>query len=120
MILAGILLCAAVSAQEAPPGFQALGKRVPGYADRLEIPKGWKDVTPAAAAMPPLTETERAAGYVLFSRNPMGQPQVCDVPFRFEMDRPIVAFAALGQYEPILLCVRPLENLDDAVLTVSD
>ena len=120
LIGAGILLCAAVSAQEAPPGFQALGKRVPGYADRLEIPKGWKDVTPAAAAMPALTEAERAAGYVLFSRNPMGEPQVCDVPFRFEIDRPIITFAALGQYEPILLCVRPLEDLEDAVLTVSD
>jgi hypothetical protein len=70
--------------------------------------------------MPPLTEAERADGYVLFSRNPIGEPQVCDVPFRFEIDRPIIAFAALGQYEPILLCVRPLENLDDAVLTLSD
>ena len=70
--------------------------------------------------MPALTDSERAAGYVLFSRNPMGEPQVCDVPFRFEIDRPIITFAALGQYEPILLCVRPLEDLEDAVLTVSD
>ncbi|MGD1000188.1 MAG: hypothetical protein ABSA67_05755 [Candidatus Brocadiia bacterium] len=120
VIGAGILWCAAVGAQEAPPGFQALGRHVPGYADRVEIPKGWKDVTPAAAAMPALTDAERAAGYVLFSRNPMGEPQVCDAPFRFEIDRPIITFAALAQYEPILLCVRPLEDLEDAVLTVSD
>ncbi len=120
VIAAGILMCAAAGAQEPPAEFRALGKRVPGYADQIEIPRGWKDVTPPAAAMPPLTEAERAAGCVLFSRNPMGEPQVCDVPFRFEIDRPIITFAALGQYEPILLCVRPWENLEDAVLTVSD
>jgi hypothetical protein len=57
---------------------------------------------------------------VLFSRNPIGEPRVCDVPFRFEIDRPIITFAALGESEPILLCVRPLEDLEDAVLTVSD
>ena len=120
VIAAGIFLCAAAGAQEAPAEFQALGKRVPAYADRIEIPSGWKDVTPSTAAMPPLTEAERTAGYVLFSRNPMGEPRVCDVPFRFEIDRPIITFAALGQYVPILLCVRPLEDLDDALLTVSD
>jgi hypothetical protein len=115
---AGIFLCAAVGAQEPPPGFKALGKRVPDFADRLKIPRGWKDVTPSAPDMPPLTELERAAGYVLFSRNPMSEPQVRGVPFRFEIDRQIITFAALGQYEPVLLCVRPIEDLEDAVLTV--
>jgi hypothetical protein len=121
LVCVGILLCAAVCAQEAPPGFEALGKRVPGYAaERSEIPKGWKDVTPSAGALPALTDAERAAGYLLFSRNPMGEPQVCDAPFRFEIDRPIVTFTARGQYEPILFCVRPLEDLQDAMLTVGD
>ena len=99
------------------PGVRQARARLRGPPGK---PQGWKDVTPAAAVLPALTDAERAAGYVLFSRNPMGAPQVCDVPFRFEIDRPIITFAALGEYEPILLCVRPLEDLEDAALTVSD
>ena len=41
-------------------------------------------------------------------------------PYRYELARPAITFAARGEYEPIGLCVRPLSDLDKATLTVSD
>ena len=104
---------------DAAPGFEVLGKRVPVYARDLKVPEGWKDVTAQSKPLPELTHNERRAGYLFWARNPISEPHVYHTPFRFEIERPAAAFAALGEYEPMGFCVRPLEDLEGAMLTVS-
>jgi len=113
-------LATALFAQAPPPGFQALGKRLPVYARDLKVPAGWKDVTPASEPMPEIKASEKKAGYIFYSRNPISEPQVYHTPYRFEVERSVAAFAARGEYEPVGFCVRPLDDLADAMLTVSD
>lgn len=105
---------------ERPPGFGALGTRVPEYARDLQVPEGWQDVTQASEPLPEVTSREQEAGYLFFARNPIAEPQVYETPFRFELDRSVVTFAARGEYEPVGFGVRSLADLEEAMLAVSD
>lgn len=119
LIAAAALACVTTYGQP-PPGFAALGTRVPVYARDLTVPDGWQNVTPPSEPLPELVSEEQRAGYLLYSRSPMSEPQTCHAPYRFEVARPVVTFATLGEYEPVGFCVRPLDNLEEAMLTVTD
>ena len=66
-----------------------------------------------------LSDTERKRGYVLFSRHWL------DVVFPGSRPRPgeradgLQAFAAPGEYEPVTVSIHPLQDLEQAAITVS-
>ena len=72
------------------------------------------------AAMPPLPEADQQRGYVLFKRHTMAYVMPNSVPKPEELNPRLDLFAAQGEREPVALSVRALQDLKQAMVTVTD
>ncbi|MFC1582283.1 glycoside hydrolase domain-containing protein [Planctomycetota bacterium] len=66
------------------------------------------------------TAADKDRGYVLFARDFQYRVYPDYVPETEELLADIEAWAAPGEYEPITFCIRPLADLKDITVTVSD
>lgn len=70
--------------------------------------------------LPEPTASERARGYMLFSR-PITRPiYSTSVPFAHERIEILRAFAARGEYEPVTFALYPLRDIGEVTVTAGD
>lgn len=72
------------------------------------------------AAMPPVSRKDEERGFVVFRRNTLDIAMPGTVPSPEDIDRPLAAFAAPGQHQPVSFCVRALEDLKSFSAKPSD
>ncbi|MDD5728143.1 MAG: DUF6067 family protein, partial [Victivallales bacterium] len=82
----------------------------------------WREVRNETASARPLvmTEEDKKAGYVLFTRHYMNYVYPSTIPAEDERLQTLKVFAAQGEYEPITFSVRPVVDLRDVKISVSD
>ena len=81
----------------------------------------WKRIAQGSLYPPPtLTAEETARGYAVFARDCTQKVFPFTHPARYEIDRPITAFATPGEFEPAAAAVYPLRDLGAVEVEVSD
>ncbi len=81
----------------------------------------WREAPPPGTAPEPRwTEKQRQDGLALFAR-PWVEPVWPDhLPLAHELDAPVRAFAAQGEYEPLTFTLHPLKDFSEISLTVGE
>jgi len=72
------------------------------------------------AAMPPVSDADKARGFVVFVPNWMTNIYPNSVPRPEDLTRPLACFACPGEYEPVAAALRALRELRGVVCRVSD
>ena len=72
------------------------------------------------AKMPPVSDADRARGYVPFVPHWMANVYPNSVPRPADLARPLACFACAAEYEPMTVALRSLKALEEVSCTVSD
>ena len=76
--------------------------------------------TPAGGALDAIPEEERKKGYLFFLTDYERETYLTTIPSPGQFGRPVEIYAARGEHEPITFAVRPLTDLGEATVAVSD
>ena len=106
---------------EIPAGFAVLGTTIPTEWESLTVPAGWergrleedpgRETSVGNTKMPPVTDADKARGFVVFCKNycDLVFPQTAPTPQ--ELEDSISISACPGEYEPFTVGVRALNAL---------
>lgn len=72
------------------------------------------------AEMPPVSEQERRRGFVAFVPHWLATVYPNSVPRPIDLKRPLSCFACPGEYEPLTVAIRALQDLKTVRCTVGD
>jgi hypothetical protein len=88
------------------------------YFKRVD-PVGRRDADGMIPDLEP-TAAEQAAGYAVFSRDPLREVPCNAVPRRSEVTHDLSCFANAGQAEPVVFSIYPLRDLGPVTVTAGD
>lgn len=69
---------------------------------------------------PPITESDKKRGYIVHQRHWADVVYPDTVPIASEINPTLRAFASLGEYEPLTVCIYPLRDFAGVSIEVSD
>ena len=124
-----LFVAAAPAADEVPPGFAVLGTTIPPEWESLPIPPDWekgllaedpgRETSVGNTEMPPMSEADKARGFVTFPKNYCDLVFPATAPTRQELSESVSVFACPGEYEPFSVCVRALSELPALSVRIS-
>lgn len=96
-------------------------RRGPGDEVEAKIASGYfvERVFVDAKPLPPVSDAQRRAGFVTFSRCPLDLVFPVSIPEAGEVTERLELFAAPGEYEPVTVAIRALRPLAEVSVTVS-